>query len=150
MNMKKNHIYALRVAGVLWVVWGLVHMLAGGLTMGLDTAAAISGIADGVDPALLTNLEYHGAAGAVVKQHGWNLGWIGLTTIVCGVLLWRRNMTAVWLAALTGGMADVGYFLFLDLGGYVNFVPGTIMTFISGSATLLGGWVLFAQRSASA
>lgn len=32
------------------------------------------------------------------------------------------------------GIADVGYFVFLDLGGYVNFVPGTLMTIFSATA----------------
>jgi hypothetical protein len=35
---------------------------------------------------------------------------------------------------LIGGLADLGYFLFLDLGGYVNFLPATMMTLISGAA----------------
>ena len=38
------------------------------------------------------------------------------------------------LAALVGGLADVGYFVFLDLGGYVNFFPGTLMTIFSATA----------------
>ncbi len=40
----------------------------------------------------------------------------------------------MFLAALVGGLADVGYLVFLDLGGYVNFVPGTLMTIFSATA----------------
>lgn len=40
-----------------------------------------------------------------------------------------------------GGLADLGYLLFVDLPGYVNFFPGTVMTFISGSAIVLSFWV---------
>ena len=36
----------LRIAAVLWVVWGLVHMFAGGVTMARDTTEAVQGIAD--------------------------------------------------------------------------------------------------------
>jgi hypothetical protein len=34
-------------------------------------------------------------------------------------------------------LADLGYFIFLDLGGFVNFVPGTVMTLISSAAIIL-------------
>ena len=51
---------------------------------------------------------------------------------------------------LTGGLADLGYFLFLDLGGYVNFVPGTVMTLISASAMGLSLYAYFSARGAAA
>ena len=41
----------------------------------------------------------------------------------------------------------MGYFLFIDLGGFVNFVPGTVMTLISASAILLSLWVWAANRT---
>lgn len=137
---------AFRIAAVLWVVWGLVHVFAGVITMYKDTPAAVSGIADGVDPALLLTLEYHPAAGAIINQHGWNLAWIGLTTIICAPWVWRGNLNAIVLAALVGGLADLGYFMFLDLGGFVNFVPGTVMTLVSGSAILLSGGAYYQTR----
>ena len=127
----------LRIASVLWVVWGLVHMLAGVLTVSRDTPAAVQGIADAVDPATLLSVTYPAAAGAVINQHGFNLFWIGLVTLVCAVGVWRGAWTAIWLAALVGGLADVGYFVFMDLGGFVKFVPGTLMTIFSGSAIVL-------------
>ena len=42
--------------------------------------------------------------------------------------------------------AVAGYFLFMDLGGFVNFVPGTIMRLVSASAILLSGWVWLSNR----
>lgn len=43
-----------KASAVLWIVWGLVHILAGVMTMkGILTnniSAAVSGIADGMDP----------------------------------------------------------------------------------------------------
>ncbi len=41
------------------------------------------------------------------------------------------------LATMVGGLADLGYFLFLDLGGCVNFFPGTVMTLVSSAAIIL-------------
>ncbi|MEM6798706.1 MAG: hypothetical protein AAF589_04260, partial [Planctomycetota bacterium] len=65
-------IMMLRAAAVLWVVWGLVHVLAGVMTISQDTTGAVQGIADAVDPALL-EADYAGAVGALINQHGFNL-----------------------------------------------------------------------------
>ncbi|MEM7325698.1 MAG: hypothetical protein AAF531_21615 [Actinomycetota bacterium] len=125
----------LRIAAALWVVWGLVHMFAGVITISRDTPEAVQGIADGVEPALL-DVEYPDAAGAIINQHGFNLLWIGAVTLICAWFIWRRSLNAVFLAALVGGLADIGYFVFLDLGGHVNFVPGTVMTLFSATAII--------------
>ncbi|MEM7625566.1 MAG: hypothetical protein AAF333_08060 [Planctomycetota bacterium] len=126
----------LRLAAVLWVAWGLVHVLAGAMTIRQDTPKAVQAIADGVDPALL-ELAYPDAVGAIVNQHGFNLLWIGAVTTICAPFIWRRRAAAVVLAALVGGLTDLGYFLFLDLGGYVRFAPGTVMTLICAAAITL-------------
>ncbi|MEM9135182.1 MAG: hypothetical protein AAF962_23590 [Actinomycetota bacterium] len=125
----------LRIAAVLWVIWGLVHMFAGAITIGRDTTEAVQGIADGVDPDSL-EVAYPDAAGAIIDQHGFNLLWIGAVTLICAWFIWRRSLNAVLLAALVGGLADIGYFLFLDLGGHVNFLPGTLMTIFSATAII--------------
>ena len=136
----------LKISAVLWIVWGAVHMFAGAMVMNFvlsgDIAGAVAGIADAVDPATL-QMDYPAAAGAILGQHGFNLFWIGAVTLICAFLIWRRNGNAIFLAALTGGLADVGYFLFMDLGGYVNFVPGTVMTLVSASAIILSFYAYF-------
>jgi len=142
--MTNAQLWALRIAGILWVLWGLVHLFAGLMTMSQETAAAVAAIADGTEA--LGGLPYHPAAGGVIKQHGWNLAWIGATTTVGGVFVWRANRTAIWVSALVGGMADLGYFLFLDLPGFVNFVPGTVMTLVSSAAIALSAWVWLSSR----
>ncbi|MEL7311879.1 MAG: hypothetical protein AAFN07_10235 [Pseudomonadota bacterium] len=135
MNTSKSTIL-LKVASVLWVVWGLVHMLAGGIVLSSDATAGFQAIADAVPPEMLVN-EYHPAVGAVLHQHAWNLLWGGLVTLIGAILIWRQSLTAIWVTAMVGGLLDVGYFLFLDLGGHVHFIPGTLMTIVSGSAILL-------------
>lgn len=132
----------LRISAALWVVWGLVHMLAGVLTMSRDTTEAVQGIADAVDADSL-ELAYPDAVGAIINQHGFNLFWIGLVTLIASAFIWRRSALAVLLAALVGGLADVGYFLFLDLGDHVNFVPGTLMTIFSATAIITSFVALF-------
>ncbi|MEM8539391.1 MAG: hypothetical protein AAGF25_00415 [Pseudomonadota bacterium] len=126
----------LRASAILWVIWGLVHMLAGVMTISRETGGAIAGIADAVDPALL-EMAYHPAAGAVINQHGFNLLWIGATTTIAAYYVWRAVPVAIFIAALVGGLADIGYFIFMDLGGFVNFIPGTLMTLVSSAAVIL-------------
>ena len=145
----KNGSILLKTSAILWILWGLVHILAGVMTMkGVltdDISASISGIADAVDPAKL-QMEYPKAAGAVIGQHGFNLFWIGITTFICAFFIWKGNKNAIFLAAIVGGLADLGYFLFMDLGGFVKFVPGTIMTLISSLAIITSFYVYFKNR----
>jgi hypothetical protein len=145
--MKKVSIL-LKIAAILWIVWGLVHILAGGLTINFvlsgDVSTAIAGIADATEPSTL-QMDYPKAAGAILGQHGFNLLWIGLVTFISGFYIWKGKSQAIFLAALTGGLADLGYFLFLDLGGYVNFLPGTLMTIVSGSAIVLSFYGYYAR-----
>ena len=143
--MTSNHHLLLKLSAVLWAIWGLVHMFAGIMTISRETAGAVAGIADAVDPALIAG-DFHPAVGAVVNQHGFNLLWIGAFTVIGGVFIWRQSITAIFMTAIVGWVTDVGYFIFMDLGGYVNFMPGGLMTYISASAILLSGWVWFKEK----
>jgi hypothetical protein len=134
-------------------VWGLVHTLAGVLTISAvvsdNTVQAVTSIADGVDPVLL-EIEYPDAVGGIIGQHGFNLLWFGIVTIIGAVFIWRQNALAIFMTAMVGGLADVGYFIFIDLAGYANFVPGTVMTIVSASAIILSfiayfGWMRTAK-----
>lgn len=136
----------LRVSAILWIIWGLVHILAGVLTMkGIltgDISSSVSGIADAIDPNLL-QMNYTEASGAIIGQHGFNLFWIGIVTFISAFYIWKGNKNAIFLAAITGGLADLGYFLFMDLGGFVNFIPGTLVTIFSSLAIILSYYVYF-------
>lgn len=144
--MTRNQRIALSISAGLWVVWGLVHILAAFLIVPVDASTAIGNIADAVDKSTLV-MDYPPALKGILSQHGFNLGWIGLTTLVGAVFIARGNPTAIWVTALVGGMADVGYFLFIDIPGYSHFVPGTLMTIFSGSAIVLSGWVWLTRRA---
>ena len=145
--MTHTHRLALRAAAVLWVIWGLVHALAAGMIIPADPQAAVTAILDGVDPARLA-ADYPAELSGILSQHGWNLGWFGIATIVGGVCIWRGSTTAIWVTALIGGLADVGYFLFIDLPGYNLFLPGTVMTVVSATAIVLSFWVWRSRRQA--
>jgi hypothetical protein len=140
----------LKASSILWIIWGIVHILAGIMTMkGVltnDISSSVAGIADAVEPSLV-QMEYSEASGAIIGQHGFNLFWIGIVTFISAFFVWKGNRNAIFLAAITGGLADLGYFLFMDLGGFVNFVPGTVMTIVSSLAIILSFYVYFKTRN---
>ena len=144
--MSSTHALVLKIAAVLWVIWGLIHMLAGVIIISADASGGFSAIADAVDPALL-EADYHPAVGGILDQHGWNLLWGGAATLIGAIFIWRKNMTAIWVTAMIGGLLDIGYFVFVDIPGYVNFLPGTLMTIVSSTAIILSGWVWFSNRN---
>lgn len=144
-NMQKN---VLKGVSVLWVIWGLVHMLAGGIVLSSDASGGFQAIADAVD-AVTLEADYHAAVAGVLNQHGWNLGWFGLATLIGGILIWRQNLTAIWVTGLIGGLADLGYLLFVDIPGFVNFMPGTVMTVVSGTAIAASLWVWLTRPGAA-
>ena len=137
----------LKIAAVLWVIWGLVHLLAGVIVLTSDASGGFAAIADAVDPASLV-AEYAPAVGGILNQHGWNLAWFGIATVIGAVFIWRGSVTAIWVTGMVGGLADLGYLLFVDFPGYVNFMPGTVMTIVSGSAIALSFYVWLGGRSA--
>ena len=143
--MTNTHRNALKAAAILWLVWGLVHAFAGIMTIASAPSDGFANIADAVDRTLIA-ADYHSAVGGILNQHGWNLLWFGVATIIGGSLVWRGSMTAIWVTGMVGGLADLGYLIFVDLPGYVNFLPGTLMTFISGAAIVLSFWVWLTLR----
>ncbi len=143
--MSQTQGLALKIAAMLWVVWGLVHAFAGVIVISSDASGGFAAIADAVDGAALA-ADYHPAVGGILNQHGWNLLWFGVATVIGAGLIWRRNMTAIWVTGMVGGLADLGYLIFVDLPGYVHFVPGTVMTIVSGSAIALSFWVWLSAR----
>lgn len=148
--MTNTNVFLLRLAAVLWVIWGLVHMFAGVIIISSPAPMAVAAVADAVDPAAIA-AEFHPAVGAVLNQHGYNLLWIGAFTVVGAVFIWQASVTMIFMTAIVGWVTDVGYFIFLDLGGFVHFVPGTVMTIISSAAMLISLWVYFtALRGAQA
>lgn len=146
--MSGTKILALKIATVLWVIWGLVHLFAGVVILTSDATGGFQAIADAVAPATLVHA-YEPAVGGILNQHGWNLAWVGVATIIGAVFIWRQNLTAIWVTGMLGGLFDLGYLFFVDFPGFVNVFPGTVMTFVSGTAVLLSFWVWLTERTKS-
>ena len=143
--MTAMHRTALKVSAVLWIIWGLVHILAGLIVIPADASGGFQAIADAVDPALL-QYDYAPAVGGILNQHGWNLLWGGVVTVIGAVVIWQVNLTAIWVTAMVGGLLDLGYLVFVDLPGFVRFFPGTLMTIVSASAIVLSFWAWWSLR----
>ena len=135
----------LKISAVLWIIWGLVHIGAGTFIIISDPSSGIQGVADAVDSKSLI-MNYPDAMGAILKQHGFNLLWIGLVTFISAFWIWKGNKNAIFLAAICGGLADLGYFIFMDLGGYVKFMIGGLMTYVSAAAIILSFYAFFKSR----
>ena len=86
---------AVRIASILWIVWGLVHAFAGVVILSADATGALQAVADAVDPASL-EMDYPAALGALINQHGFNLFWFGIVTAVCAVFIWRGSTIAIF------------------------------------------------------
>ena len=74
-----------------------------------DITCSVYGIADAVDSSTL-QMDYSKASGAIIGQHGFNLFWIGIVTFISAFFVWKGNRNAIFLAALIGGLADLGYY----------------------------------------
>ncbi|MEM6712508.1 MAG: hypothetical protein AAF590_09530 [Pseudomonadota bacterium] len=145
--MSLSHKVSLIAAAILWVIWGLVHAFAGILVLTADAIGAFQAITDAIDPSHLAFNDLE-AVGGILNQHDWSLLWFGLATIIGAVFIWRKNMTAIWVTVMVGGLVDLGYLSLVHLPGYLNVFPGPVMTFISSAAIALSFWVwLTTKRS---
>ena len=134
--MRQTQFMLPKIIAALWIIWGVVHMLAGTMVITSGTEGAFAAIADAINPDAFAR-DYHPAIGGIINQHGWNLLWFGVVTAISAVFIWRGNITAIWVAGMVGGLADLGYLIFVDLPGFVNVLPGTAMTVIAGGAIAL-------------
>ncbi|MEM9290313.1 MAG: hypothetical protein AAGD01_01375 [Acidobacteriota bacterium] len=137
--------WLLRIAAVLWVIWGVVHLLAGIATIAQvssgSVAEAVQAITNAVPLEELQD-EYNSSIQAILIQHGFNLAWFGLVTLIGAFFVWRQNITGIWVTAMVGGLADLGYFTAIDLQGLAAF-PGPQMTYICATAILLSAIAYF-------
>lgn len=70
-----------------------MHIGASIFIISSNTVTGVQGIADAIDPASL-QMNYLDAAGAIVKQLGFNIGWAGVVKLIGAVFIWRKNTTA--------------------------------------------------------
>ena len=75
----------MKLASVLWIIWGLARVFAGVEVTILDTGGGFQAFAGSVSLELLAMMEEHAAVGGMLSQNGWNLGLSGIVAIIAGV-----------------------------------------------------------------
>lgn len=131
----------LRVTAVLWGAWGLLHLLMA-FPFVLGVRAGVEGL-----PATVT-MDIGGEHAPLhvqqtLMEHGFNNGWFGLVVTIGSVFVWRGRRDAVYLCSIVGGLAHLGFTVFLVLPGHAN-AMGVAMTVVAASAVALG--LLAARR----
>jgi hypothetical protein len=135
------------IACILMAEWGIIHILAGVITIPTslkqDLAGYYSGIFNGLpsrDPAANESLKtavFWKYTNRALFQHGINLFWIGAWSCVfAGVNYWPEINRMAWALYLPIYLFDWGYFLAVDtmeLGGPM----GEAQTYINSFAGIL-------------
>lgn len=146
MNKQK---IALRSASILWAIWGVFHVLAGIAMIYLFGVEHPDGTLSAVPEFLNLNLMGDQKVFPIVpalKQHGFNLAWFGVIVTIGCVYVWKESKLAILTCVLTGGLADLGYFLYVDLAGFSDSL-GSAMTYIMATAIILGLYGYFRLKS---
>ena len=135
----------LKVSAILWIIWGVFHLLIGVVFILILQSGHPSGPFESI-PALLDITMFGNDSPfpplASLKQHAFNLAWIGAVVTVASFYVWKKHTIAIFTCILLGGLADLGYFVFVDLPGYAS-SPGPEMTYIMATAIVLALFVYF-------
>ena len=100
---------AYKIGAVLYVLWGLLHIIA---------AYRVYGSASGVaDPALA----------ARIAQAGWNLGILAIFSLVIAAKFnWRNDRLGYWLNLSVVSAGDIGFIVLVLLPGHFPLVQGML------------------------
>lgn len=124
-----------RVAAVLWAMWGLLHFVAG-VSVVRTFASEVAGVPESVVLSLMGDqLPFH--VRRTLAEHSFNNMWFGLVVLIGSVLVWRGSRLGVFLCTIVGGLAQLGFTIFLVMPGLSNAV-GVTMTFIAACAAISG------------
>lgn len=123
-----------RVAAVLWAMWGALHLVAG-LSVLTTFASEVVGVPESVQLTVMGgDLPFY--VRRTLAEHSFNNTWFGLVVLVGSLLVWKRSRLGVFLCTIVGGLAHVGFTIFLVVPGYSNAV-GVAMTLIAAGAFTL-------------
>lgn len=122
-----------KVAGVLWAMWGLLHLM-GGFVVLSTFASEVNGVSESVTLTAMGDIPFH--VRRTVAEHNFNNMWFGLVVTVGSVLVWRGSRQGVLLCAIVGGLAHLGFTILMVVPGYGGPI-GVAMTFVAGAAVLL-------------
>ena len=81
-----RHALLLKISSVLWMVWGLVHILAGVMTLAQDTPKKIAGIIEALQPTDGKSVIGEAPKGrAWVPESPFRRNYVAAGSAACGV-----------------------------------------------------------------
>jgi hypothetical protein len=109
------------IAFVCFLEWGLIHMVAGYITvmpaLQNDVSTYLIGLYSGIDQEAadaIRSTVWPKYTNRVLLQHGINLAWAGVWSVsLCYVVLFPPR--TAWLLCLPPYFLDIGYFIAIDL-----------------------------------
>jgi len=104
-----NHMILARTGSVLYVLWGILHMVAAYKVYSLGQTLE-QGIVQGR-----------------ILQDAWNLLFFALFGIVVAILYnWNNNKTGYWLNLIVVSVGDIGFIITILLPGYLPLFPAVL------------------------
>ncbi|MEM8927264.1 MAG: hypothetical protein AAGC45_03605 [Bacteroidota bacterium] len=142
MKRARKNFKIFRIIAMLWFIWSLLHIFPGifSLTNALSgDITSIQFLFPETDPIGMTG-DYPNEVAAILVtfgQHGFNLFWFGMVTLVCSILIWKKHdKTAGLIALIVGGLADLGALFATFMIGSID-IWGVLIFVGSFSAVLL-------------
>ncbi|MDX1381417.1 MAG: hypothetical protein R3233_09870 [Xanthomonadales bacterium] len=133
-----------KIGAMLFVFWGLLHVVGGGAILSAALASPDRGFAF-YDPAAA---DYSRLAGDVLAYLAFGFVWIGLLVTAVGARYnWRNDRQALALNTALVGCTDLGLVLFLVWPGHLSWLQASPGLLSFAGAVLFSGW---ACRSAHA
>ena len=124
-----------RTTSILWGLWGVVHIL-GGLSMLSVLSGGVKSLPESVLVKMMGNdMPLHIVP--TLMEHNLNNTWFGLVILIGSFFVWKTNRNAVLFCSIVGGLAQLGYTIFIVFPGYSE-LPGVVMSFVVLAAIVFG------------
>jgi hypothetical protein len=131
-----NTTFLARTGAILFVLWGLLHVVGGGAIL----LALGDGAASGFAVYQSSTGTYPPLAGAVLGYLAFTFVWIGAAVTVVGVRLnWRNSAAGLALNTVIAGLTDIGLVVFLVFPGYVTWPEASIGIALLLAAAFVSG-----------
>ena len=129
-NMSSKIIF--RTTSLLWGLWGVVHLL-GGLMMLFALKGGLESVPESVDVKNLPPLHIV----PTLMEHNFNNTWFGLVILIGSFFVWKANRNAVLFCSVVGGLAHLGFAIFIVFPGHGDIV-GVVLSFVVLAAIIFG------------
>lgn len=125
----------LRLSAALWGAWGLFHFVAA-IPLLLALREGVEGIPHRVAMAM-GGADMDFFVGPTLMEHAYNNAWFGLVVTAGSVGAWKGRTDAALLCAIVGGMAHLGFTIFLVVPGHADLL-GVALTGVAAFGVLSG------------